>query len=275
MDFFNRMDHTTRTLVLDAGFILGTLVVALASFLVIRAVSGSDESPRAETAAFIATSTPTRTPTAIVVADAASATVAPTSTATPTPTATATPSPTATPSGEATVTPTPGKAPIDLDGALGRVEAYVCEPGVSTSQDDSERRAVRSWNQITEIWNRVVESEGRLNATIPAPFTLENAAASGTFLDEARRHEDVVVSAIDDLVALRAAGIHTLTREMSLSQGDFYDLERLTVQQTIAGVANNDVEEWNAAVFLEGQRTSYLETARGEMQAVCAALKQP
>jgi hypothetical protein len=264
MDLFyrwGRLDPSTRTLVLDAGFILGTLVVALASFFIIRAATGGDEPRQSSVLGAIATPT--------VAATEASRGVS--TEITPVPTSTPTPEPTT----EATAEATPGKAPLEIDGALGRTEAYICEAGVSTSQDDSKRRAVRSWNQITAIWNSVVESEGRLNSAIPSPFTLENAAASDTYLAEARRHESVVLAAIDDLVALRASGIHTETREMSLLQGNFFDLERLTIQQTIQGVANNDAEEWNASVLLEGQRNSYLESARAKMRAVCEFIKQP
>jgi len=250
--------------VLDAGFILGTLVVALASFFIIQAATGSDEPRRANVAGIIETATPPPEPTATARAGVRTE-------ITPVPTSTPTATPTPTPTEEAT----PGKQPLDIEGALGRTEAYICEPAVSTSQDDSKRRAVRSWNQITAIWNSVVESEGRLNSAIPSPFTLENAAASDSYLAEARRHEGVVIAAIDDLVALRGSGIHTETREMSLRQGNFLDLERLTIQQTIQGVANKDVEEWNAAVILEGERNSYLESARAEMRVVCEFLKQP
>jgi len=120
-----------------------------------------------------------------------------------------------------------------------------------------------------------VESETQLNTAIPSPFTLENAAASGAFLTEARRHEEVVLTAIDNLIALRAQGIHTQTREMSLQQGSFYDLERLTIQSTIAAIENFDAATWNEGVFLEEQRTVYLDSAGAEMAAVCGLIKQP
>lgn len=251
-----------RTLLIDAGFILGSLVVALASFFAIKAVSGN--APHAEIAAVIATATP-----------AATATTAPSVVASVEPTATPTVTPAATPTSTAAATTTAGVEPLNIDAALGRQGPNLCEAGVSTSEDGSKRRAVRSWDQITAIWNRVVESEVQLNAAIPSPFTLENAAASPTFLDEARRHEGVVQAAIDELVALRASGIHTRTRAMSLRQGDFYDLDRLTIQQTIQGVVNLDTDAWNGAAALDEQRTSYLDSARAEMKAVCAYLYEP
>jgi hypothetical protein len=262
-----RLDPSTRNLLLDAGFILGTLVVALASYFVIRAATDSGEAPRADVAGVIATVAVTATATA------QSAPPSPTPSLIVTTTPSPTPAPTATPQG------TPGagltEPPLDILAALGRDEPFICEAAVSVSQDGSKRRAVTSWNQLTGIWNRLAESEGQLNAAIPSPFTLENAAASEGFLNEARRHEQAVLTAIDELVALRAAGIHTVTREMSLQQGDFYDLERLTIQSTIAGVANQDVDAWNEGVFLEEQRQAYLESARTEMRAVCDFVKQP
>lgn len=264
-----RLDPSTRSLMLDAGFILGTLVVALASFFIIRAASGSDEAPISDIAGII--STATRTPTATRAIPEVTTTPTPTATNTPTPMPTAS----ATPRGTTAPATGPTVQPLAIDPALGRQEGVLCEAGISTSEDESKRRAVRSWNQITAIWNRVVESEGRLNSAIPSPFTLENAAASDTFLDEVRRHQGVVLQAIDELVALRAAGIHTRTREMSLRQGDFYDLERLTIQETIDGIVNLDVDAWNGSAFLEAQRTSYLESARVEMRTICEFVKQP
>ncbi|HEU0073628.1 MAG TPA: hypothetical protein VFS30_06420 [Dehalococcoidia bacterium] len=258
MEFFRRMEPSTRSFLVDVSFILGTLVVALGAYYGFRAASGPEPAPRSDIAGVIATATATASPSVTATAVASPA-AAPTSAAT---TGTAPPASLLTP-------------PLGIDAALGRQETYVCAAGSTSTTDASLRRAVRSWNQMTAIWNRVVESEGALNAAIPSPFTLENAAASATFLSEARRHEGVVLAAIDELVALRAAGIHTRTREMSLRQGDFYDLERLTVQQTIAGVTNLDAAKWNGAASLEAQRSSYLETARAEMRAACAYLNEP
>jgi hypothetical protein len=45
---------------------------------------------------------------------------------------------------------------------------------------------------------------------------------------------------------------------MSLRQGDFHDLECLTIQKTVEGVVELDVEAWNGLAFPEAQRTSHL-----------------
>lgn len=260
----------TRTLLINVGFVLATLVVSLASFFAIKAVSG--DAPHAEIASVIATATPAVT---AATAPSVAASTEPPASTTVAPTATATATPATTPSAAPETTTTAGVEPLAIDAALGRLGPNICEAGVSTSEDGSKRRAVRSWDQITAIWNRVAESETQLNAAIPSPFTLDNAAASPTYLDEARRHEAVLAAAIDELVALRASGIHTRTREMSLRQGNFYDLDRLTVQETIQGVVNLDADAWNGAASLDAQRTTYLDSARSEMRAVCDYLQSP
>jgi hypothetical protein len=108
-----------------------------------------------------------------------------------------------------------------------------------------------------------------LDNAIPDPFTLESVLASPTFLTEARRHESVLLDAINRLVALRSAGTPQLAHEMGLRQGDFYDLERLTIEDTIRALADQDAAAWNESAYFEKQRNTYLERARTAMTTVC------
>jgi hypothetical protein len=248
--------NAKRILLIEAGLIMAMVVIASSAYFLARSIWPKN-SPSAEVAAVVVTPTRPATPLVALPNRLPTFDVTPIATS---PTATATLVP---------ATAAPADVGLERIAAYGWQQPYICPAGSLNSDDTSKQDVLDFWNKATELWNGVVDSETALDNAIPDPFTLESASASPTFLAEARRYETVLLDAINRLLALRSAGTPQVAHEMGLRQGDFYDLERLTIQDTIRAIVEHHVAAWNESAYYEKQRVDYLDRARTEMTNVC------
>jgi hypothetical protein len=188
---------------------------------------------------------------------------APSNSSTPLPSTAPTPNP----------SPTPPQETATFSGAASSDQGYLCPPGTVRITSEEKRQVLAFWNQSAEIWNAILDSIEQFDTAIPSPYTFDNARASGAFRSEAARHRDVLNREINELVALRAAGIPEIARAMSLRVGDLYDLLRLMISNQLQGINSGNVSAWNYSVDLQDRRDDYIARAETEIVWLCGWLK--